>query len=79
MKSMIKEDMNMINGGMINGGMLGGSRFNEGDRVMSMSNSDFGVGTVTGKKYCRGWHYYVASDNGGKLYAPENDLQLVLL
>ncbi len=79
MKTMIKEDLNTINGGMTGEGTLGGSKFNEGDRVISLANPDFGVGTVTGKKYFRGWHYYVESDKGGKLYAPEGDLQRVLL
>jgi hypothetical protein len=78
MKTMIKEDLNTINGGMTGEGTLGGSKFNEGDRVASLANPDFGIGTVTGKKYYRGWHYYVENDKGGKLYPPENDLQPVL-
>ena len=78
MKKLNEKELTMANGGMNNGGMLGGARFNEGDKVTSKANPDFGVGTVTGMKYCRGWHYYVASDNGGKLYAPESDLQPVL-
>ncbi len=78
MRTMIDEEMNMVNGGMIGGGTLGGSKFNEGDRVASLANPDFGIGTVTGKKYYRGWHYYVENDKGGKLYTPENDLQPVL-
>jgi hypothetical protein len=78
MSTMREQELKKVNGGMMGGGTLGGSRFNEGDRVMSQANPDFGVGTVTGKKYSRGWHYYV-ENNGKKLYAPESDLQLALL
>ncbi len=83
MKEIKENELNTVNGGMGLGGdtagMLGGSKFNEGDMVMSKSQPDMGVGTVTGKKYCRGWHYYVQPVKGGKMYVPENDLEPALL
>ena len=74
----MREELEKVVGGMGNGTM-GGSRYNVGDRVMSKSNPDFGVGTVTGVKYYRGWHYYVQMDNGGKMYVPQYDVVPVLL
>ncbi len=78
MSAIREEELNLVNGGMAEGQMLGGSKFNEGDLVMSKSQPEMGVGTVTGKKYFRGWHYYV-SIGKGKMYVPENDLEPALL
>ncbi len=82
MNEIKEKELEDVNGGSTpaaNPGMLGGSKFNEGDKVMSVSQPDMGVGTVIGKKYFRGWHYYVKPAKGGKMYVPESDLQPALL
>ncbi len=78
MTNVREEELIIVNGGAFGGRTLGGSKFNEGDVVISKANPDFGVGTVTGKKYFRGWHYYVESAKGSKIYTIESDLEPVL-
>ncbi len=78
MKNINEKELEKVNGGMIGGGTLGGSKFEEGQLVMSKSQPDMGVGTITGKKYSRGWHYYVTVGKG-KMYVPESDLEPALL
>ncbi|MCR5673713.1 MAG: hypothetical protein K6F87_08390 [Lachnospiraceae bacterium] len=78
MTAIKEKELYTVNGGAENAQMLGGPKFKEGDIVRSKSQKDMGAGTVTGKKYSRGWHYYV-SIGKGKIYAPESDLERVLL
>ncbi len=70
-----EEELNRVNGGLALAfaGAFGGSKFNEGDRVISKTDPGFGVGTVVGKEYHRGWFYMVVM-GGGLLYASEDDL-----
>ncbi len=76
-----EEKMNMVNGGIglagLIDGLIGGPKFQDGDWVMSKSQPDAGVGVVVGKEYHEGWYYLVAME-GGRLYAPESDLEYAI-
>ena len=78
MLTLREEELNMINGGNAAKGMLGGAKFNVGDKVISKSAPDGGVGTVEKSKYDKGWWYSVRMQ-GGLLYTPESDLEPALM
>ena len=78
MLALREEELNMINGGNAAKGMLGGAKFNVGDKVISKSAPDGGVGTVEKSKYDKGWWYSVRMQ-GGLLYTPESDLEPALM
>ena len=59
MLTLREEELNMINGGNAAKGMLGGAKYNVGDKVISKSAPDGGVGTVEKSKYDKGWWYSV--------------------
>ena len=73
-----EEKINMVNGGAGIGEMFGGPKFQMGERVMSISDPDLGIGTVLDSEYNRGWFYTVAMDNG-MLYTSEADLEYPIL
>ena len=77
MSALKEEELNMINGGNAEKGMLGGAKFNVGDKVISKSAPDGGVGTVEKSKYDKGW-WYSGRMQGGLLYTPESDLEHAL-
>ena len=82
MLTMREEELNMVNGGTVFGTvfgeMLGGSKFNVGDRVISKSEPELGVGVVEEKNYDKGWHYSVAMA-GGTLHTYEDDLEYPIM
>lgn len=74
MLTMMEEELNMVNGGTVFGEMLGESKFSIGQRVISKSEPELGVGTVESKDYDKGWHYSVRMA-GGMLHTFEDDLE----
>ena len=82
-----EEELNMVNGGVgiseianavgLATGLIR-PKFKDGDRVISKSSPDLGVGTVVDEEYHEGWFYYVITD-GGRLYTSEDDLEFALL
>ena len=77
-----EEELNMVNGGMDLGQIanivgLYRPKFAIGERVMSISEPDLGVGTVTDISFQDGYFYTVMM-NGGQLYTSENDLEFAV-
>ena len=64
---------------VLNIGVAGGldPKFNVGDKVISKSNPDGGVGTVIKSQYNKGWWYDVRMQ-GGTLNTPESDLEYAI-
>ena len=75
MSAIREEELNMVTGGAK--GLLGGAKFNVGDKVISKSNPDGGVGTVIKSQYNKGWWYDVRMQ-GGTLNTPESDLEYAI-
>ena len=77
-----EEELSMVNGGTVFGTvfgeMIGGSKFNIGERVISKSEPDLGVGVIIDKNYDKGWHYNVAMA-GGTLHTFEEDLEYPIM
>ena len=73
-----EEELSVVNGAKEAGGQVGGAKFKMGERVMSKSEPDLGIGTVLDSEYNRGWFYTVAMDNG-ILYTSESDLEYPIL
>ena len=73
-----EEELNTVNGGMAIGGLLGGSKFEIGDKVISKSEPDLGIGEVVTKEYNKGWFYGVVM-SGGMLYTYEYDLEYPIM
>ena len=74
MLTLREEELNMVNGGFAIGSDICGPMFSIGDRVISKSEPDLGVGVVVSRKYDKGWFYGVAM-TGGMLYTYEDDLE----
>ena len=74
MSKIIDEELNKVNGGFSIGALFGGPKFNIGDKVISKSDPDLGVGTIVRSQYREGWWYSVVMA-GGMLYVPEADLE----
>ena len=77
-----EEELNMVNGGMDLTQIaseigLYRPKFAIGERVMSISEPDLGVGTVTDISFHDGYFYTVMM-NGGQLYTSENDLEFAV-
>ncbi len=75
MSTIRENELNMVNGGAA--GLFGGAKFRVGDRVISKSEPDGGVGTVVKCEYNQGWWYDVRMQ-GGNLYTSEGDLEFAL-
>ena len=73
-----EEELSMVNGGFSIGSIIGGPKFKMGEKVISISNPDLGIGTVLDWEYNRGWFYTVAMDSG-MLYSSEDDLEYPIL
>ena len=79
-----EEELNKVAGGFIwglsqlvdNTGLYR-PKFAIGERVMSISEPDLGVGTVTDISFHDGYFYTVMM-NGGQLYTSENDLEFAV-
>ena len=78
MLTMREEELNMVNGGTVFGESFGESRFNVGDKVISRSEPDYGIGIVVLKCYNEGWIYTVMNGGGIRRY-PESDLESPIL
>ena len=78
MLAMKEEELNMVNGGTVFGELLGGPKFNVGEKVISKSEPDLGVGVIVSRKYEKGWFYGVAMA-GGTLYTYEDDLEYPIM
>ena len=78
MLALREEKLNMVNGGISIGSGICGPKFSMGDRVISKSDPDYGVGTVLESTYNEGWWYTVAMDSG-MLYTSEADLEYAIL
>ena len=78
MLAMREKELNMVNGGTVFGTvfgeLFGGPKFSVGDRVISISDPDMGVGVVSGMDYNEGWFYSVATDRG-MYHTSEADLE----
>ena len=73
-----EEELNMVNGGTIFGESFGESKLKVGDRVISKSEPDYGIGIVVLKGYNEGWTYTVMNGGGIRHYL-ESDLEYPLL
>ena len=73
-----EEELNNVNGGTVYGETFGEAKFKVGDRVISKSHPECGVGIVVIKKYNEGWSYVVCNVKGFRTY-PESDLEYALL
>ena len=78
MLAMREEELNMVNGGTVFGELFGGPKFNVGERVISKSEPELGVGLVVSRKYEKGWFYGVAMA-GGMLYTYQDDLEYPIM
>ena len=84
-----EEELNMVSGGTVFGTVFGElsqlangtglyrPKFAIGERVMSKSEPDLGVGTVTDIHFQNGYFYTVMM-SGGQLYAAEDELEFVV-
>ena len=73
-----EEELSMVNGGAVFSEAFGESRFNVGDRVISRSEPDYGIGIVVLKCYNEGWIYTVMNGGGIRRYV-ESDLESPIL
>ena len=71
---MIREELNMVNGGFSIGSAVDTPKFDLGARVTSKTNPDYGIGRVINMEYLDGWFYEVAMQTG-MLVTKEDDLQ----
>lgn len=69
-----EEELKMVNGGSAFGPLFGGAEFDIGDRVISKSKPDLGVGIVMSRTYDKGWFYTVAM-NSEVIFTYESDLE----
>ena len=78
-----EEELNMVNGGFNlsqKAGLVGLYRpkFAVGERVMSKSEPDLGIGTVADIEFHDGY-FYTVQMNGGMLYTSEDDLEYPIM
>ena len=78
-----EEELNKVNGGMGIAQIeslvgLYRPKFAIGERVMSKNSPEFGVGFVTDISFHDGYYYTVMMINGGKLYAPDDELEFAV-
>ncbi len=71
-----EEELNMVGGGEGFPVFVGGATFDIGDRVISNSSPELGVGTVVDRQYNRVWQYCVAFATT-TVWSYAGDLQLV--
>ena len=72
-----EEELNMVNGGNALEELFSGPKFSVGDRVMSLSRPELGVGLVIDTKYDKGWIYSVEMYSG-VIYATQEDLEFAI-
>ncbi|MBR6452157.1 MAG: hypothetical protein IKS87_05590 [Lachnospiraceae bacterium] len=72
-----EEEIVKVNGGMDETGMIR-AKFAIGDRVISISEPDLGVGTIVDMEFKQGW-FYTVQMNGGQLYTSEDDLETPIM
>ena len=73
-----EEELNMVNGGTVFGESFGEPKFKVGDRVISKSQPEYGVGIVLSRHYDEGWSYIVLSGGGLHGYS-ESDLEYPIM
>ena len=82
MSAIREEELNKVNGGTVFGTVfgeqLGGPKFNVGERVISKSEPELGVGVIEDRTYNKGWFYSV-SMAGGTLHTFEDDLEYPIM
>ena len=73
-----EEELNKVNGGTVFGETYGEPKFKVGDRVISKSQPEYGVGIVLSRHYSEGWSYIVLNGGGLRGYF-ESDLEFPIL
>ena len=82
MKKIQEEELNMVNGGTVFGEpfdeSFGEPKFKVGDRVISKSEPDYGIGIIVSTDSNKGWVYTVKNGGGIRRYR-ESDLAYPIL
>ena len=73
-----EEELNKVNGGTVFGETYGEPKFKVGDRVISKSQPEYGVGIVFFGHYSEGWSYIVLIGGDFRGYF-ESDLEFPIL